>query len=147
MTPPHTVRLEFGSAFDMLDFVQVVSDHVAKMVGLDEDAICWVGVAVRESVVNAIKHGNKNDMDKRVVVEFGPVPPDETAQLVIRIEDQGEGFVPEEVADPLAPENILKSSGRGIFLIRNFMDEVRLQKVPGGGMELRMVKKATPAPA
>ena len=145
MTPPHTVRLEFGSAFDMLDFVQVVSDHVAKMVGLDEDAICWVGVAVRESVVNAIKHGNKNDMDKRVVVEFGPVPPDETAQLVIRIEDQGEGFVPEEVADPLAPENILKSSGRGIFLIRNFMDEVRLQKVPGGGMELRMVKKATPA--
>ena len=147
MTPLHTVRLEFGSAFDMLDFVQVVSDHVAKMVGLDEDAICWVGVAVRESVVNAIKHGNKNDMDKRVVVEFGPVPPDETAQLVIRIEDQGEGFVPEEVADPLAPENILKSSGRGIFLIRNFMDEVRLQKVPGGGMELRMVKKATPAPA
>ena len=50
MTPLHTVRLEFGSAFDMLDFVQVVSDHVAKMVGLDEDAICWVGVAVRESV-------------------------------------------------------------------------------------------------
>ena len=59
---------------------------------------------------------------------------------MIRIEDQGEGFVPEEVADPLAPENILKSSGRGIFLIRNFMDETVLKKVPGG-MEIRMVKK------
>ena len=62
------------------------------------------------------------------------------ALLVIRIEDQGEGFVPEEVADPLAPENILKSSGRGIFLIRNFMDETVLKKV-AGGMEIRMVKK------
>ena len=61
-------------------------------------------------------------------------------ELVIRIEDQGEGFIPEEVADPLAPENILKSSGRGIFLIRNFMDETVLKKVPGG-MEIRMVKK------
>ena len=61
MTPPHTVRLEFGSAFDMLDFVQVVSDHVGRLAGLDEDQLHWVSVAVRESVVNAIKHGNKND--------------------------------------------------------------------------------------
>ena len=77
---------------------------------------------------------------KRVIVEFSPVPADDAGELVIRIEDQGEGFVPEEVADPLAPENILKSSGRGIFLIRNFMDETVLKKVPGG-MEIRMVKK------
>ena len=68
------------------------------------------------------------------------VPPTNADELVIRIEDQGDGFVPEEVADPLAPENILKSSGRGIFLIRNFMDETVLKKVPGG-MEIRMVKK------
>ena len=140
MIPPHTVRLEFNSAFDMLDFVQVVSDHVGKMAGLDEDQLHWVSVAVRESVVNAIKHGNKNDQSKRVIIEFSPVPPDGADEIIIRIEDQGEGFVPEEVADPLAPENILKSSGRGIFLIRNFMDETVLKKVPGG-MEIRMVKK------
>ena len=140
MIPPRTVRLEFYSAFDMLDFVQVVSDHIGKMAGLDEDELHWVSVAVRESVVNAIKHGNKGDKTKKVTVDFCPVPPTNADELVIRIEDQGEGFVPEEVADPLSPENILKSSGRGIFLIRNFMDETVLKKVQGG-MEIRMVKK------
>ena len=137
----HTVRIEFGSAFDMLDFVQVVSDHVGRLVGLDEDSLHWVSVAVRESVVNAIKHGNKNDESKRVVVEFTPVPGHEPEELVIRVEDEGEGFDPEELADPLAPENILKSSGRGIFLIRSFMDDVQLERGKTRGMQIRMVKK------
>jgi serine/threonine-protein kinase RsbW len=143
MTHSHTVRIEFGSAFDMLDFVQVVSDHIGRMAGLDEDSLHWVSVAVRESVVNAIKHGNKNDETKRVVVEFTPVPLDEPEELVIRVEDEGDGFDPEEVADPLAPENILKSSGRGIFLIRSFMDDVQLQRGKERGMQVRMVKKVT----
>jgi serine/threonine-protein kinase RsbW len=141
MTHSHTVRLEFGSAFDMLDFVQVVSDYLGRMAGLDEDQLHWVSVAVRESVVNAIKHGNRNDESKRVVVEFSPVPAHDPEELVIRVRDEGEGFDPEELADPLAPENILKSSGRGIFLIRNFMDEVVLQRAAGRGMEVHMVKK------
>src|SRR5918996_6062102 len=147
MTNGTTVRLDFRSAFDMLDFVQVVSDHVGRMAGLDEDSLHWVSVAVRESVVNAIKHGNKNDESKRVVVEFTPVPLHEPAELVIRVQDEGEGFDPEEVADPLAPENILKSSGRGIFLIRNFMDDVQLQRGKHRGMEIRMVKKVPKAGA
>ena len=141
MTHSHTVRIEFGSAFDMLDFVQVVSDHVGRMAGLDEDSLHWVGVAVRESVVNAIKHGNKNDESKRVVVEFTALPVHAPEELVIRVQDEGEGFDPEELADPLAPENILKSSGRGIFLIRSFMDDVQLQRGETRGMEVRMVKK------
>lgn len=141
MTHSHTVRLEFGSAFDMLDFVQVVSDYIGRMAGLDDEQLHWVGVAVRESVVNAIKHGNRNDQSKRVLVEFSPVPAHAPEELVIRVRDEGEGFDPEELADPLAPENIMKSSGRGIFLIRNFMDEVLLQRAPGRGMEIHMVKK------
>jgi serine/threonine-protein kinase RsbW len=141
MTHSHTVRLEFGSAFDMLDFVQVVSDHLGRMAGLDEDSLHWVSVAVRECVVNAIKHGNQNDESKRVVVEFSPVPAHDPEELVIRVEDEGDGFDPEELADPLAPENILKSSGRGIFLIRNFMDDVQLKRGLHRGMEIRMVKK------
>ena len=141
----HIVRLEFTSAFEMLDFVQVVSDHVARSVGLDDDAMHWVGVAIRESVINAIKHGNKSDASKHVFVEF------ETAmavpELSIRVRDQGEGFDPESVANPLEPENLLKSSGRGIFLIRNFMDDVQLRRAPEGGMEIRMRKRVQSATA
>jgi serine/threonine-protein kinase RsbW len=147
MTHSHTVRIEFGSAFDMLDFVQVVSDYIGRMAGLDDEALHWVGVAVRECVVNAIKHGNQNDESKRVVVEFSPVPPHDPEELVIRVEDEGEGFDPDELPDPLAPENILRSSGRGIFLIRSFMDEVKLQRGQHRGMEIRMVKKVPRATA
>jgi serine/threonine-protein kinase RsbW len=134
------VRLEFTSAVEMLDFVQVVSDHVGRTVGLDEDTIHWVGVALRESVINAIKHGNRNDPSKRVFVEFQTSDGAE-AELAISVRDQGDGFDPDDLEDPLEPVNILKPSGRGIFLIRNFMDEVRLQRAPEGGMEIRMVKR------
>jgi len=138
------VRLEFTSAFEMLDFVQLVSDHIARGIGLDEDSSHWVGVAIRESVINAIKHGNRNDSSKHVFIEFETATTD-VPELTIRVRDQGEGFDPETVADPLAPENLLKSSGRGIFLIRNFMDDVRLQRAPQGGMEIRMVKRVQAA--
>ena len=148
MTPNghQIIRLEFTSAFEMLDFVQVVSDHLSRHVGLDDDAMHWVGVAIRESVINAIKHGNRNDSSKRVFVEFGTSIGD-TPELSIRVRDQGEGFDPELVANPLDPENLLKSSGRGIFLIRNFMDDVQLRRAPEGGMEIRMLKRVQPAPA
>ena len=143
----HIVRLEFTSAFEMLDFVQVVSDHMARDIGLDDDALHWVGVAIRESVINAIKHGNRNDADKHVFIEFETATRSDVPELMIRVRDQGEGFDPETVANPLDPENLLKSSGRGIFLIRNFMDDVQLQRVPEGGMEIRMVKRVQAASA
>ena len=137
----NTVSLDFCSAFDMLDFVQVVSDHLGRLAGLDEESIHWVGIAVRESVINAIKHGNRNDERKRVHLEFTPLPAGPGGGLVIRVRDEGCGFDPETLPNPLAPENLLKPSGRGIFLIRNFMDEVILSRAPEGGMELRMIKR------
>jgi len=136
------VRLEFTSAFEMLDFVQVVTEHMGRSVGLDDDARHWVSVAIRESVINAIKHGNRNDSSKHVFVDL-ETPQDQSA-LTIRVRDEGQGFDPQEVADPLAPENILKASGRGIFLIRNFMDHVQLRRSPEGGMEISMTKRAQP---
>ncbi|HWF86578.1 MAG TPA: ATP-binding protein [Vicinamibacterales bacterium] len=139
------IRLEFTSAFEMLDFVQVVSDHVSRVAGLDEEAMHWVSVAIRESVINAIKHGNQNDTSKHVFVEFETTETTPVPELMIRVRDQGPGFEPETLADPLAPENLLKSSGRGIFLIRSFMDDVQLQRAPEGGMEIRMVKRAQPS--
>jgi serine/threonine-protein kinase RsbW len=146
LTRGGTVRLQIHSNFEMLDFVQVISDRMGQLAGLDDDAVHWIGVAVRESVINAIKHGNREDYGKLVTVEFSFSPPAKPSELVVRVLDEGEGFEPEAVADPLAPENILKSSGRGIFLIRNFMDETVLKKVPGG-MEIRMVKKLQKAEA
>ena len=141
LTRGGTVRLQIHSNFEMLDFVQVVSDRMGQLAGLDEDAVHWIGVAVRESVINAIKHGNREDYGKIVTVEFVVAPTAAPSELVVRVLDQGEGFDPEEVADPLAPENILKSSGRGIFFMRNFMDDVTLRRGDEGGMEVRMVKK------
>ncbi len=137
----HTIRLEFPSHFDMLDLVQVLSDHVGQVGSLDEDSVHWVGVAVRESVINAIKHGNAEDETKRVLVEFQLHPIVTPTELTVRVVDQGTGFDPQAVADPLAPENLLKSSGRGIFFMRSFMDDLRLLPLPGGGTEVRMVKK------
>lgn len=134
----HTVRLDVGSAFDMLDFVEVVGSHMSRMVGFDDDTLHWIGIAVRESVANAMKHGNKGDETKRVAVEFIAAPADHPSELTILVRDQGEGFDPNEVADPLAPENLLKSSGRGIFLINGLMDEVQFAD---GGRELQMRKK------
>src|SRR5712691_5484558 len=137
----HIVRLEFSSAFEMLDFVQVVTDHLARGIGLDDDSRHWVSVAIRESVINAIKHGNRNDAEKHVFIEFETATRSDVPEISIRVRDQGEGFDPETLANPLDPENLLKSSGRGIFLIRNFMDDVQLQRAPEGGMEIRMVKR------
>jgi len=135
------VRLQIPSLFDMLDLVQVLSDRMGQMAALDEDTIHWIGVAVRESVINAIKHGNREHPGKLVTVEFAFTPPDAPDQLVVRVLDEGEGFDPESVANPLDPENILKSSGRGIFFMRSFMDDVQLERAPDGGMQVRMVKK------
>jgi serine/threonine-protein kinase RsbW len=92
-------------------------------------------------VINAIKHGNRGDYGKLVTVEFSISPAAAPTEFIVRVLDQGEGFDPQEVADPLAPENILKSSGRGIFFMRSFMDDVVLRRASEGGMEVRMVKK------
>ncbi len=141
LTRGGTVRLQVRSNFDTLDFVQLVSDRMAHLGGLDDDAVHWIGVAVRESVINAIKHGNREDADKLVTVEFTFTPVSDPRELVVRVLDQGEGFDPEEIADPLAPENLLKASGRGIFFMKSFMDDVTLRRAAEGGMEVRMVKK------
>jgi serine/threonine-protein kinase RsbW len=135
-----TIRLRFSSTFEMLDLVQVVSDHVGRLLHFEEDGLVWMEVAIRESVINAIKHGNRYDAAKHVRVEFSMTPPDAPEQLVITVRDEGEGFDPDELPDPLAPENLLKASGRGIFFMRSFMDDVRIVRHPEGGMEVRLQK-------
>jgi serine/threonine-protein kinase RsbW len=141
LTRGGTVRLQIHSKFELLDFVQTVSDRLAQLGGLDDDAVHWIGVAVRESVINAIKHGNREDIQKLVTIEFTFAPAAAPLELIVRVLDQGKGFDPGEIADPLAPENLLKASGRGIFFMRSFMDDVSIRRASEGGMEVRMVKK------
>jgi len=135
------VRLELPSSFELLDLVQAVGDRVSSLAGLGEDGVHWVSVAVRESVINAIKHGNRADEGKRVRVVFQVSPPSAPGALVVEVEDEGQGFDPEAIANPLEPENVLKSSGRGIFFMRNFMDDVSITRAAAGGTLVRMTKK------
>ncbi len=139
-TDRHLIRLELPSSFEMLDLVQVLSDRLSSIAGLDEDTTHWVSVAVRESVINAVKHGNREDRSKHVTVEFTLAPRLEPKKFTVEVLDEGEGFDYEDVDDPLAPENLMKSSGRGIFFMRNFMDDVAIARRPEGGMSVRLVK-------
>jgi serine/threonine-protein kinase RsbW len=132
-----TVRLEIASRFEMLDVVQTVLAHLSSLAGFGEDATHYMSVAVRESVVNAIKHGNKQDTAKRVHLEFALHP----EQLEVQVLDEGGGFDPASVPDPVAPENLLRAYGRGIFFMRSFMDEVDYSFPRKGGTLVRMVKK------
>jgi serine/threonine-protein kinase RsbW len=132
-----TVKLDISSRFEMLDMVQTVLGHLSTMLGFDEDAAHYMSVAVRESVVNAIKHGNQLDENKRVAVAFTIHP----GALEVRVQDQGAGFDPAAVADPIAEENLLKAYGRGIFFMRSFMDEVSYSFPTRGGTVVRMLKR------
>jgi serine/threonine-protein kinase RsbW len=93
-------------------------------------------MAVREAAVNAVLHGNAYDPSKKVKVDFER----NGCALIITIRDQGKGLDPAKIPDPLAPENLLKTSGRGIFLIRSFMDEVQI--LPSQtGTEIKLIKR------
>lgn len=105
--------------------------------GVSEEAAFGIDMAVREGIANAVIHGNKLDEAKLVTVTVTKSA--DTLEIIVR--DQGQGFDPGAVSDPTAAENILKTSGRGIFFMRNFMDEVDWTVLPQGGTALRMIKK------
>jgi len=131
------VKLDIASRFDMLDMVQTVLHHISGLIGFHEDDLHFMTVAVRESVVNAIKHGNKMDETKRVGVSFLLRP----SLLEVQVADEGRGFDPRAIADPTDHQNILKVDGRGIFFMRSFMDSVKYSFPKDGGTIVRMTKR------
>lgn len=132
-----TVKLDIASRFEMLDIAQSVLNQLCKVVGFEDEVTHYMAVAVRESVVNAIKHGNGQDEAKRVEIIFTLGD----HSLEVQVKDQGEGFEPQEIPDPLAPENLLKAYGRGIFFMKQFMDEVTYSFPKKGGTIVRMLKR------
>ena len=139
MTNPKgsTVTIDIASRLEMLETVQTVLGHVTSLVGFDDDSAHYMSVAVRESVVNAMKHGNRGNEKKRVRVSFVIHP----RALEVSVLDEGPGFDPRRIPDPVADENLLKADGRGIFFMRSFMDEVDYSFPPGGGTLVRLVKR------
>jgi len=138
------VHLEIHSTIEALDLVQAITEHMARRLGFEEESLHWTAMAVRESVVNAIKHGNESDPAKIVFIDYSATPDSSPEDFIISVRDQGAGFDPDTLKDPLAADNMLSASGRGVFLIRQFMDEVLMRRVPQGGMEVRMTKRIRP---
>jgi len=134
-------HLDVGSRFENIELVQVVLRDSLERLGVDEDTRHWVDVAVREAVANAIKHGNAQDPGKQVHVDLFR----EGDEVVIQVEDEGTGFDPAQLQNPLAPENLLKPNGRGIFYMKSFMDEIHYGTRPGGGTVVTLRKRITPA--
>lgn len=131
-----TVDLELESTLESVDTAEADTLRLATEIGFDEDSQHEIGMAVRECMVNAVVHGNRYNTRKRVHFRLAR----EGNRLTIVIRDEGEGFELSDLPDPLAEENLLRQSGRGLLLIQAFMDEFDVHKVQPNGTEVRMVK-------
>jgi serine/threonine-protein kinase RsbW len=131
------IDISISSVLDNIDLIQVLTDSLTNYMRFDEDSAHWIGMSVRESVTNAIQHGNKLDEDKKVDICFQVLPD----RISISVKDQGAGFQASDIPNPLDADNLLKPSGRGIFYIRTFMDEVEFRTLSHGGMEVYMMKR------
>jgi serine/threonine-protein kinase RsbW len=138
-TPTTRTTLTLASTLETVDRVEQEAESFAGRLGFPEDDVSNIAMAVREATVNAVLHGNAYNRDKQVRASFEATD----ADLVIRISDEGSGFNEQSLPDPLSPENILRGSGRGVFLMRAFMDEVHFRKL-SPGTELTLIKHRSP---
>ncbi len=139
------IRLEIPSDRHMVDLAEAVGVQVARFHGMADSETEDLGLAVREAVTNAIVHGNREACTRRVSIEFTLAPRSVPRRLVTTVRDQGQGFDLEEVPDPLAPENLLNPSGRGLLLMRVFTDDLFVTRLPTGGTEVRFTKQLSPS--
>lgn len=124
------------STLESVDAAEEIVLSAAQEVGFEEDVRFQIGLAVRESVVNAVVHGNCYNENKKVRLSVAKAPD----RLTVTVSDQGKGFDPNSLPDPLAQENLLNQSGRGILLIRSFMDEFEVRPLEPNGTEFKLVK-------
>ena len=136
-TPAREIRVQIDSRYEFIDLVQGMAEDLCSISRLGRSATMNVGLAVREAVANAIKHGNRLQDGKRVVVIFRVYP----GKMVVAVRDQGAGFDPNRVKNPVAPENLFQNHGRGIFFMNAFVDDVTFTRLRSGGTEVRMEKR------
>ena len=131
------IEVTLETVLDSVDLAESIVMRIAEASGFSEEDIHKIGMAVREGVINAYNYGNQQDRGKKILLTVELEP----RRMVVRVLDEGKGFELTEVPDPLAEENLLRTSGRGLFLMRAFMDDFRVARGPRGGAELVMVKK------
>ncbi|HMW00052.1 MAG TPA: ATP-binding protein [Acidobacteriota bacterium] len=141
-TAENVIELTIDSSYRFIELVAAVTDNITQIVGFPPEEAHWVGLAVRESVINAIKHGNQLDSQKPVDVRFAIFE----QHIDVSIRDRGRGFDASHLPDPLDPSNLLNPNGRGIFYMRTFMDEVNFSTHPQGGTVVRMIKRKPETP-
>jgi serine/threonine-protein kinase RsbW len=112
-------------------------EGLAQEMGFENDATVDIAISVSEAVNNAIVHGNKKDERKKVKIIVDTSP----RQITVRVRDEGKSFCMEDVCNPLDPENLMKCNGRGILILRSLMDKVTFDLAPGGGTEVKMMKR------
>jgi serine/threonine-protein kinase RsbW len=137
MSESRSIELRLESTIDSVDAAELIVQGLAREVGIDPGEIDHLGMAVRESMVNAVTHGNGYDKDKSVYFAVRS----EDGTLTISIRDEGEGFDPQGVPDPTAPENLLKTSGRGLLLMHALVDEFRVSPAEPCGTQVTLVKR------
>ncbi len=135
MTPVQEYKLP--TRIESVDDAALNAEQFARDNGFGDDVVSAIDLAVRESVANAVKHGNKFDESKHVEVRFAKLE----EGLEIQVRDFGAGFEIEEIPDPTDPANLLKTNGRGILFMKSFMDEVEWEQAVGGGMRVKMLKR------
>ena len=132
-----TVELTLETAWQTIDLTQAITERVAQTAGFDEDDIHKITMSVREGMINALHYGNRMQREKKVHLSYTFEP----ERMVIRMIDEGTGFEAQQLEDPLAEENLMKTSGRGLLIVRAFMDEMRVGRARSGGAELMMAKR------
>lgn len=130
------VELSIQSRVENLELVQLVLEETMAHLDVEGRVSYEVGMAVREAVANAIEHGNRSAPEKKVEVALDLLP----GELVIKVRDEGDGFDPEGISDPLAPVNLLRPGGRGILFMKEFMDEIDYTFDLNGGTEVTLRK-------
>ncbi len=129
-------QLELESDPNNLITVEEFVNYFAKDIGVDEDKMNGLMLSVTEATTNAIIHANKSDPSKKVIIDVSV----DNNNLIVKVKDEGKGFDPSKVPDPTASENLMKDSGRGVYLMRIYMDELKFNITPTGTETILILK-------